>query len=496
LKNNSNHPKEGKIKIANFVFNSPYVSTLIFTLGIFYKLLTLIIPVSIGKFYEIAFKYNSVRSKILNFLPHQWTNSITGFLIFFIIIVLLKFIFYMGYRITLRTQSEKFIKLTKDQLFLHQMAIDLSIYKEKGVGKYLLRYSGDINSLKNLLTKGTIEPIVNAIILLIAFNILFILNSEAGIVILLSSIVFFGVLIFLNKRLEYFAIRKRDVTSGQLSFVSRTLQAIKSVQVFGLERTETKAYSKRSSNILGESTMVIKWDAIIRGSTAFFQYALLVPVLFIFGKDVQSDISNGGQLLSFILLYITILPIISSFMRLPSIYKLGNISLEKLNKILGLKTTFDLGTVLKVKNPRVEFKDIMIDGSDKTLNLTTIKNGINDLNSKDFDFSELVSIFLKLNPTKYSGSILINEKNINIYSNKSLRKNIGIVSSNLPFIGRYVKDSFRNLNSSKREKVVKPILQKVNFLLSEKDMHSWILFINSLVHQLSTEGRDGNGFAH
>ena len=61
-------------------------------LGIISSILTVIIPISIGKFYGLLFSYQSHRAKLLDFLPSWFFDTFTSFFIFFATAVLLRFV--------------------------------------------------------------------------------------------------------------------------------------------------------------------------------------------------------------------------------------------------------------------------------------------------------------------------------------------------------------------------------------------------------------------
>ena len=163
----------------------------------------------------------------------------------FLLLIIIRYIFYFTHQYYLRVEGEIFVKNVKDFLFAHQLQIHNSVYREKGIGKYLLRYSGDINSLKRLYLKGTISAIVDAIMVVFALFWLYTLNSKGALAILILSVVFYIVIRLLNIKVEAYSFQKRNVTSGQLSYVSRTLNSILGVVLYNKQPVEFKKYSKK-----------------------------------------------------------------------------------------------------------------------------------------------------------------------------------------------------------------------------------------------------------
>ncbi len=458
--------------VLSFIEQNKLKSLGIIFLGFFTNIFTILINVSIGKYYELVFGYNSKRSQVLNMFPDNWTNTVVSFLIFFAVLIVFRFLFFFLYKNVFRTQGEIFIKSIKDKLFEHQLAIEYDIYHTQGTDKYLLRYSGDINSLKNLYLKGSISVVVDILILIVAFFVLYKLNSQGAFVVFLGSLVSYFLVYFFNKKIEFYSILKRNESSGQLGFVNRTLKSILSIASFGKRASELKKFSKRTEKVKGHAEKFIFWDAINRGFVNFVQFFVLLFVLYLFHKnslDSGQQIS-GGELIGFILLYITIIPIIRRVYGLATVYKMGFISLNKLHDILDLPIENEIeGAQLKVNKPRLVLQDFSI-GNSPFINFISVKGEIGVLQiPSDVKIIELIKAFLRIEDN-YKGEILINKHNIKEYSKQSVRKSMALISSQLPLIGRRVKEaisySSRRVNAEK----ALPLLNRIQdeFKVSNK----------------------------
>ncbi len=432
--------------VSAFIMGRPLACVGILVLGFLTNIVTILITVSIGKYYELVFEYSAKRSEVLNFLPNSWTNTVHHFLIFFGCLVIFRYVLYFVYRISFRSLGERFIKEIKDRLFEHQLNVQNKVYQEKGTDRYLLRYSGDITSLKNLFLKGSITAVVDVLILLISFIVLYRLNSKGAVLVLISSLLAYVFILFFNKKIEAHSILKRNENSGQLGYVNRTLKADLSIKGFNKQKTELRRFSKRTDSIMSHALNFIRWDVINRGFIHFVQYAVLLLVLYIFylDKEAGSLAVSGANLISFILLYITIIPIIRRVYNLGTVYKMGNISLNKLLAILALPIeAVNQGETLKVNNPRLEMMNLSIKNSDG-IHFRSKKASVSTLlipdNLKTID---LIKVLLRIDDD-YEGEILINQQNIKEFSPHSIRKSMAIASTELPFRGRKVYEALSN----------------------------------------------------
>ena len=429
-------------------------------LGVLSEFFALLIPISVGKFYELCLETTSLRAQVLNVLPFDFLNSIYSFLIYFSIIISIRYLLGYQFRKSSRSFTELFIKFVKDQLFSHQLRISFEEYEKTGTSKYLLRYSGDINSLKNYFIKWIIESKVKIIVLFIGLFWLIYLNAIGGILFTILAIAFFIWLNVQNKLLEKISLQKRNYTSGQLSYVNRSLKAIKTIKSNVRENEVEHDYKKRTQKIYNKSVQFAEKDSLIRNTISFFQYLVLVPIMLVFYNDVESGQFSGAVLVSFILLYLTILPVIRFVFRLPSVYKLGQISISKLNKILRLPIDVVNENYGVYNNPRVVFKSFKIDGHSE-LNQRCRKKNINTVSSSFTDFNFIQNIFHGLKEESYKGSIEINGIDIKSISHRTLRENVSILSSSTVLIGRYVKDCFGSLSKSSRNALIQEKLNKL-----------------------------------
>ncbi len=456
--------------IRQFLKKRKLQTFVIILVGIISNILTILIPVSIGKYYQLVFHMHAKRVKSLQFIPEKYWDTVPEFLTIFTLLILFRYFFFFIYEYSLRKEAAIFIKEIKDYLFRHQLHIKYNIYKEKGIGKYLLRYSGDINSIKNLYIKGTIRVFIDIIMIIIALFWLYQLNPKGSLVIIILSLIFYLILRIINKKVEHFSIQKRNKTSGQLSFVSRSLNSILNTITLNKQYIELKKYKKKSNAIKDVSIKYNKWFVINKGFISFIQYIILSVILYVFYIDSLNNENNGGNLISFILLYLTILPVIRRLFTLETVYKLGNISVRKLKNILELeeeKTNSGKkirSKILSIYINHLKFnRATPIDFKVENLKLNEL------LLPKGVESLDIILAFLRIQEN-YSGKIEINNKNIKIYAPFTLRENIAVSSKNIPLSGRSVYEAITTFRSKKTKASISKSYNMV-LALFEKNIH-------------------------
>jgi ABC-type multidrug transport system fused ATPase/permease subunit len=256
-------------------------------------------------------------------------------------------------------------------------------------------------------------------------------------------LIIYTLVYFINQKIEYYSKQKRNNTSGQLSFVTRSFNAMLSVVAFNRSYQEKKRFYKRTENIFQLGSKFILWDSINKALIYLMQYGVLLIVFIVFYIDSNTAIHNhtGGDLISFILLYVTILPVFGRIFKIETLWRLGLISLRKINHILSLPVTKRYeGEELTTKNPRLTIIDFSVKGSN-AITYNSSKGGVRNLKlPSNLSAMDLFKCLLRINDD-YSGAIIINQTSIKEFTAKSVRYNISIISTQFNFIGRTVFDA-------------------------------------------------------
>lgn len=321
--------------IAEFIKSNKSLVIIAFASGLCYNIILLLIPISLGRFYEFNFGFSSKRLKLLESMPFINTESFNSFLLFFIGLVLIRFVFEFVNRYVISIIGERFAKSLREQLFEHQLHIDTPIYDQKGIGKYLLRYSGDLKSIQNYITNGLFKFTQDLILIIILVVTISYINFYFGLIVAISIGISILMLFFINNILYNISVSRRNQRSAMLTFVNTRLRAIQSIKAFNKYTPEKNKYIKRSENIyiIGKKyQQTISAIQSIIPAITYLMLALLMWYVY-YLKTNEGAIFNGSSLLILILLIISFLPILRRTLRVSITWKLGNISFEKLLNI-------------------------------------------------------------------------------------------------------------------------------------------------------------------
>ena len=448
--------------IYRFIRSNRLIVSFAFISGLCYNILTLLIPISLGRFYEFNFDFSSQRLQLLKSVPFINTENFTVFLIFFLGLVFVRFILEYLNKYVISIIGESFTKDLREQLFKHQLNISAYIYDQKGIGKYLLRYSGDLKSIQNYVTRGLFRFTQDLFLIVILLITIAYIDLILGIIVAISIAVAIVLLFVINKFLYRISVDRRNQRSAMLTFVNTRLRSIMTIKAFNKYKPEQKRYVKRSEKLYHVGKQYQRVVSLIQAVIPMLTYTMLAALMWYvyFLKTNRGDVFDGTSFLILILLIISFLPILRRTLRVSIIWKLGNISFEKLLRIFSLDSenkllfeSIDLSSrIIIFKNvlyryPNSEsivFENLNIELYPKK---TSVIIGGSGTGKNTF-----IKLLLKIyKPTK--GNIYFGDYNFNELAEKTIRKNISVVSKSFPLFGRTVYEAI--VYSRKKEKEVK-----------------------------------------
>jgi len=204
--------------------------TITVMMAVLTSLITVLIPVSIGKYYELIFNLTSSRAGALSWLPAEFFSTLPRFMLFLGSLIVLKFIFQFSYRYLTQLLGERLVKNVREHLFLHQLRLDTSVYEQRGTGRYLLRYSGDLKGMRDVFTRGMIG--LTSDVILLATVLIALASADFWLVVpIMIGLPLLAVPIWwLNRRLYNVSTSRRNRTSGLVSFVNQRQGAINTIK--------------------------------------------------------------------------------------------------------------------------------------------------------------------------------------------------------------------------------------------------------------------------
>ncbi|HXH17797.1 MAG TPA: ABC transporter ATP-binding protein, partial [Chitinophagales bacterium] len=408
------------------------------------NLLNVLLPVSIGKFYEVALHdADSVKSRLMEWMPVE-IGSTRDFFIFFGTLIILKVIFAFFEKYGTGVSAERFARRLRERVFAAQLSHTLPVHREKAVGKYLLRYSGDLRTVQNYLSKGILSFTGDVFFVLCAFTGLWLINPQLTLIALIVFS-FAGVIVFfLTKKMRLASVARRNQRSKTLDFVTSRLSAFYTIKSFNRESVEEELYARRSRKLYKAGVAYYRISSFIQSLIpGFFFGALALMLAMIVRMNDSGAQASYGDVLVFVLLFLYMQGVTRRLLRVNLVWQEGKISLEKLAQIFNQpqEKRVDSESLAEIKggisfhnvtfgyNERAVLKNVSFTIQPGSLVLVKGRQGSGK--------STLLKLLQKMYEPQ-QGEIFIDGWKYSALSPFEIRKEVTIVSAETPLIGNTV----------------------------------------------------------
>lgn len=298
------------------------------------SLLTVLLALYTGKFPEHLMAYRSLRGRLFDHLPWTFWETPQGYFLGFAGLLLLWALTqYLGQYLLARLGSSWTYDV-RQALFARQLTLPLATAQEKGIGRYLLRWSGDLNSLRRYLTHGILRASSDLLLLLAGTIALGCLYWPLVLLLPATALLLWPLWQVLGRALYAQAARHRDARSGLLSHVYQRLAGLATVQAFNRERAECQRFDRVSRRVYRHALGYHRLRAGIETLVNLGQYLSIGGAMVLL--LLRPGQTSPGALLATFLLLLTLRPVIRRLLRVPVYWKLGHLSMNKLQSVLEL----------------------------------------------------------------------------------------------------------------------------------------------------------------
>ena len=429
----------------NFIKSNGLWCAFLFILASLGSVLHIFIPLSVGGYFELLFDSNSTKALLLAWFGIKISSLNNFFVIFFSLTALLG-IHHFVFKFVSGIVAEKFSQFVREKTFEAQMNHSLSVHRLKADGKYLLRYSGDLNAIQNFLTKGVIQFAAD-ILFIVLFGLFtfqfssFLSGFIAGLFILSYSITY-----ALSKFTFQITRKRRTERSKLLGFVSSRMHAFQTIKAFNREKKELRSFQRRSKMLYNAGIRYAIKTSIVHGFIPLLFYTSLGISLY--WLSYSSELQKP-QAVAFVLMFLYMQTIMKRAQRTTLVWQFASVSFIKLTEIINFSQESKNETVeksrfhktLEVRNLSFKFEE-----DDKELLIAQLhfniqENGIYWLKGKASSGKSTLLQLIQGLYTPTQGEILYDGVSHKQLTPFDIRRSVSTVSEELPILGGSVKKS-------------------------------------------------------
>lgn len=310
---------------------NPFSFTGTLLAGFVNSCVSFLLPVSIGEFFTLYFHTGSSKGKLLAWLGLQ-LDTIQEFYQLFIILLLLKTTLSFLESFGSYWQGELFVKDLREKLFVFQINWHPALLSKKSYGKYLLRYSNDMKSIQNYFTRGIMDGIKNLFFLITGLCVLASIHLRLTLILFSLLLITIGIIYFIAKYQKPSIKTSRSHRSSLLAFVTRSFSGFEKLKQQQAESITIENFNNRSDNLYKANMRSNRIESLLQSSSHFLIFTMIGILLWQMTMP-YSRISAGDGLMM-ILMIMMMQGALRKILKVPGYLNKGNISLQKISKIM------------------------------------------------------------------------------------------------------------------------------------------------------------------
>ena len=353
---------------------------------------------------------------------------------------------YWGHMFGVRVEAD-----LRDDLFRHMQSLDFKFFDSNRTGQLMNRMTGDLFEITELSHHGPEDLFVAFVTILGAICIMFTVQWQLALVILIIIPIFLAVVMLCRKNMVTTS-RNVKITMSEINGeIESGLSGIRTSKAFANEEADYRKFAQANEKFKTAKCASYSAFGKFNSSLEYFMCIMPVVIMAFGGWLIMKDNMNYVDLVTFYLY-------ISTFIN--PIRKLGNFTEIFMNGYAGLTRFIDLmrlqPEVQEPENPvkpdtvrgRISIENVCFTYDDKTSVLDNINLEISE--------GETVAIvgpsgggkstLCQLIPRFYdvdAGCVKLDNVDVRSISKEALRKNIGIVQQDVFLFPGTVMDNIR-----------------------------------------------------
>ena len=433
--------------------------------GFIASFFNVLLPLSVGKFFELLYQEQSTKGKLLEMLSLP-INDMQSFFIFFFSLIALRGVFGFFQNYLTAYTGERFIADLRVELFKAQLTMNLRHFEKRHLSRHLQKYTGDMRFIQKWMTKGVIGGPIDFFFLLFAFFALYQINPAVTLGLILAMFTAGIIMLFVSKIIGKSTERRSIERAKLLEFVANRLQRILSVKFFNREYVEVDRFKKSNDDFVATGKKTFVRQALLESLLPVMFFLIIVVVMWLSVK--YNGTNSPSNSLTFMLVLLYLQGAFRRILRIPAIWNQAKVSFVSLDRQL-LKTRERRANKQALDDTYglINFNNVSLESDNEVLvsNFSTLVHP-NTLAFFEVQNSEVRNSFLKVfggADKLIEGEIKIDRDSLAEFNPFQIRKNFAYVSQSLPLIGYTVFEAVSFYTSDEKRDKVNRVLSSLRF---------------------------------
>lgn len=199
--------------------------------------------------------------------------------------------------------AQKMIKEIRHDLFAKLQKLPIKFFDTRTHGDIMSNFTNDMDTLSECLN-NSFSMLIKALVEMVGtVFMLFVLNWQLSLIVLVFYYLAFRYLKFSSKRSKHFFSKQLDHLGDLNGYIKETISGQKVIKVFNHERQNLETFKKKSDDLKEAATSAMAYSstqgpAVV--SIAYFNYALVAVIGGIMAIKGLSDIGSLASYLIFV----------------------------------------------------------------------------------------------------------------------------------------------------------------------------------------------------
>lgn len=358
----------------------------------------------------------------------------------------------------------------RKKIYAHIINISPEFFEDNKIGDIISRMTNDANLLYNIISNVVSFFIRNLIVFLGGLVFLFSIDYQLTLIIFLVIIIAIPPILFLAKKIKYFADIEAQDLSICTSHIEESTNFIKIIQSFLGQNKEINIFNQKIAKTLDSSIQKIRIRSLLISLVILFAFGTIILMLWLGSSKVIAGQMTSGDLSSFIFYAMVVATSVAGISRIIGQLNTASIACNRLFEILDLKSA-----IIDPKNPKKLAKNNKINIKFDNVSFSYPKNP-DKLILKNFNLEinhgQKIAIIGKSGIGKSSifeillrfynildGKILINDQDISKISILDLRSLFSYIAQDSVIFSGTIWDNISYANAKITKKDVEKLLE-------------------------------------
>ncbi|GIP38144.1 multidrug ABC transporter permease [Paenibacillus sp. J31TS4] len=341
----------------------------------------------------------------------------------------------------------KTVNKLRKRLWNKVLTLPVSFFDQNRSTDTMSRITNDTNEIKSLITDHLIAFCTNLLTVVGAVAILFYLDWQMTLIILLAIAVGFGIMMPIGGKMYKISLGTQRQLANLATLLSQVIGEIRLVKASNAERREQEGGFERMDSLYRFGMKEAKVNAVLFPLMSTVMIALLVVIIGYGGVRVASGALSAGELVSFILLLFQIMLPFSQFATFYSQLQKVMGATERLRLLLEHEPESGAdGLAVPVGQRDIVFRDVAFAYQQgepvlRGVSFTIPANRVTALVGPSGSGKTTIFSLLERFYTPDSGTISFGEEPVSRYSLSSWRKKFGYVSQESSLMSGTIRDN-------------------------------------------------------